>query len=98
MYTGEERRKEQRDFCSGHMEFSNTLCRIEERLIAVDKRINGTIDDVKTHIENSRPRNIAIAGVLVTVFIFLFTLAINLGRSDKQIEVNTKILQSMVSK
>jgi len=88
MWDGQERRKEPR-FCSGHMEFSNTLCRIEERLIAIDRRVNGSIDAFEHHIENSRPRNIAIISVLVTVFIFLFTLAINLGRSDKQIEVNT---------
>lgn len=94
-YQGIERRKEPREFCSGHIEFSNTLCRIEERLITVDKRINGTIDAVEKHIENSRPRNIAIAGVALTIFIWLFNIALDLGANKKQIEINTRILQGM---
>ena len=94
MYNGPERRN-QPQFCGGHLEFSNTLVRIEERLIAVDKRINGTIDDVTHHIENSRPRNIALIGTLVTILIFLINFSYGLGQTKKQIEVNTVKLEKM---
>jgi len=95
MWDGTERRSMNR-YCDGHQELREIAIRTEERIIAMDKRINGTVDDVKVHIENSRPRNIAIASILITVFIFLFTLAVNVGRTDKQVEVNTKILQSLM--
>uniref|UniRef100_A0A6M3L9K1 Uncharacterized protein n=1 Tax=viral metagenome TaxID=1070528 RepID=A0A6M3L9K1_9ZZZZ len=88
MWDGQERRSQQ-PYCRGHLEFSNTLVRIEERLIAVDRRINGTIDDVKHHIENSRPRNIALIGALLTIVIFLINFSYGLGQNQKQIAVNT---------
>lgn len=93
-WDGQERRKEQR-YCDGHLEFSNTLARVEERLIAVDRRINGSIKEVEKHIENSRPRNIAIIGVAVSIFVFLFNLAISLGENHKQIVINTARLERL---
>ncbi len=92
MWDGQERRSQQ-PYCGGHLEFSNTLVRIEERLIAVDRRINGTIDEVKHHIENSRGRNIAIGTALVTIVIFLINFSYGLGQTKKQVEVNTVRLE-----
>lgn len=90
MYEGQERRKKMEQYCEGHQELRDTVIRIEERLIAVDKRINGTIGAIEKHIENSRPRNIAIAGVALTIFIWLFNIAVDMGANKKQIEVNTE--------
>jgi len=95
MYDGEERRK-LRSYCDGHLEFSNTLARIEERLIAVDRRINGTMDEIKHHIENSRPRNIALIGALLTIVIFLINFSYGLGQTKKQIEINTVKLEKIL--
>ena len=94
MYTGPERRQGMR-YCDGHQELRDTMIRVEERLIAMDKRINGTIVDVEKHIENSRPRNIAIAGVAITLFIWLFNIAVELGAAKQQISVNTKIVEKL---
>ena len=85
-------------YCESHLEISNTLARIEERLIAMDVRINGTIDDIKTHIGNSRPRNIAIGVTLVTVFIFIFNLAVSSGESRNQIKINTERWDRLLEK
>jgi hypothetical protein len=89
MWDGTERRSMQR-YCDGHQELREIAIRTEERIISMDKRINGTVDEVKTHIENSRPRNIAIAGVALTIFIWLFNIAIDLGANKKMIEINTQ--------
>ena len=92
-----ERRK-QMQFCEGHLNLMTALARIEERQIAMDLRINGTIDDIKQHIGNSRPRNIAICVALVTVFIFIYNQAVNLGENRRQIEVNTKRWDRLLEK
>lgn len=82
-------------YCEGHQELRDIMIRVEERQIAMDKRINGTVDDIKSHINNSRPRNIAVIGVAITIFIFIYNMAISLGENNRQIQVNTKILEKM---
>jgi hypothetical protein len=85
-------------YCEGHQELREIMIRVEERQIAMDKRINGTVDDIKSHINNSRPRNIAIIGVAVTIFIWVFNIAVEAGATRKQVEVNTKIIETKVNK
>ncbi len=82
MYEGEEKRTSPREFCSGHLEFSNTLCRIEERLIAVDKRINGSIESIGKHIDQGTKWRLSI---IVAVALGLVAW----GESKRQINVNT---------
>lgn len=93
-----ERRKEPR-FCEGHLEFATTLARIEEKVnstdktvIAVDKRINGSIDDLRHHINNSRGRNLAIALFILGLIISAFSFARDIGKNEQQIKVNTEHL------
>lgn len=76
--------------CAGHQELRDTVIRIEERLIAVDKRINGSINAIEKHIDNSRPRNIAIAGLVITIFIFIYNMAISLGENKRQVDINSQ--------
>lgn len=85
-------------YCDGHQELREIMIRVEERQIAMDKRINGTVEDIKTHINNSRPRNIALIGLAITVFIFIFNMAISLGENHRQIEVNTGRLKVIEGK
>jgi hypothetical protein len=85
-------------FCEGHQELREIMIRVEERQIAMDKRVNGTVDDIKTHIQNSRPRNIAIVGLAITIFIWLFNIAGDLGAKGRQIEVNTKRWDRLLEK
>jgi hypothetical protein len=95
-WDGAERRQNIR-FCEGHLPLIETLARIEERQIAmkdtveaVDKRINGSINTIEKHIENSRGRNLTIALAFVGVIGSLITFAYGLGESKKQIEINTQ--------
>lgn len=97
MYTGPERRSNTR-FCEGHITLCEDIAIVKTTVLNLDKRINGTIDDVKTHINNSRPRNIAIIGVAITIFIFLFNMAVSLGENHRQIQINTEIIKEMQSK
>jgi hypothetical protein len=85
----EERRKTPR-FCEGHIQLCEDIAVIKSTVLSLDKRINGSIDTIEKHIENSRGRNIAIGSALVSIVIFLFTLAYQWGISNKQIQVNTE--------
>lgn len=89
-YSGEERRKEIGRYCDNHTKFCEDIAIIKTTVINLDRRINGSIGTIEKHIDNSRPRNIAIIGVAVSIFIFLFNMAVSLGESKKQIEINTK--------
>ena len=104
VWDGTERRSMNR-YCDGHQELREIMIRVEERQIAqddkfdaLDKRVNGTVDDIKTHIVNSRPRNIAIAGVALTIFIWLFNIAVDLGANKKMIEINTQRWERTIAK
>jgi len=94
MYTGPERRSNQR-YCDGHIALCEDMAIVKTTVLNLDKRINGSIDDIKTHIDNSRPRNIAIIGAAITIFIFLFNMAMSLGENKKQIEINAKQLEQI---
>jgi hypothetical protein len=85
-------------YSDGHQELRDTMIRVEERIIAMDKRVNGTVDEIKIHIENSRPRNIAIAGVAISIFVWLFNIAIEMGANKKQIEINTQRWERTINK
>jgi hypothetical protein len=102
-WDGTERRKGFRGYCDGHLKLEElvtktyeTSIRTEERVIALDKRVNGTVGDVKTHISNSRPRNIAIIGVGVTIFVWMFSLAVEMGAHKKQVEINTQRWEQLI--
>ncbi len=89
-------------FCDSHTELVSTLARIEERLIAVDKRINGSINDVEHHIENSRSRNLAIIVAFISVFATVFwhygDAKQETGAIKKQVEINTQRWDKLIHK
>ena len=95
-YNGEERRKEPR-YCAGHFGFSTSLARIEERLISVDKRINGSIDDITKHIEHGAKWRLTICGLVLGFAIFIFNVVVTQAKTNKLVEINTekwKVLES----
>ncbi len=69
--------------------------RMEERLIAVDKRINGSLDTVAKHIDQGTKWRMAI----VVAFIGLVGVFVNnirgFGNAEKQIEINTARLNRL---
>jgi hypothetical protein len=89
MYSGEERRKDSK-FCDGHILFSNTLARVEERLIAIDKRINGSIEDIEKHIEHGGKWRASIIGVGSGLVLAVIGWVFAYGQIAKQVEVNTE--------
>ena len=92
------------DYCSQHEEMkekidkietktdnnSLILARIEERLIAVDKRINGSIDAIQEHIQHGTKWRLAI----VVVALGLITFAVNRieaqAKTNQLVEINTQ--------
>jgi len=76
-------------FCKGHIEFSNTLARVEERLIAVDKRINGSIKEIETHIEHGGKWRASIIGVGASVILATIGWVFAYGQIAKQVQINT---------
>ena len=76
-------------FCPGHTELSSTLARVEERLIAVDKRINGSIESIEKHIEHGGKWRLSIIGVAVTLVLAVIGWVYAYGQIAKQVEVNT---------
>ena len=96
-------------FCDSHTDIVTTLARMEERQIAinerlerVDKRINGSIDDIKHHIENSRGRNIAIVLAFISIFATIFwnygDAKQETGSLKKQVEINTGRWDKLIQK
>jgi len=88
-YNGEERRKEPR-YCAGHLGFATSLARIEERLISVDKRINGSIDDITKHIEHGSKWRLAICGLVLGFIIFIYGIITSQAKTNQLVEINTE--------
>ncbi len=76
----------------GNIEIIERLARIEERLIAVDRRVNGSIDAVEKHIEHGVRWRLGIVCALVGLVGLFVNGLVEGGRKDKQIEINTERL------
>jgi hypothetical protein len=89
-WDGTERRiNPSRIFCEGHIELSNTVCRIEERLISVDKRINGSINAIEKHIEHGSKWRLSIVGVAGGLVLAIIGGVYTYAQVAKQVEINT---------
>ena len=96
-WDGQERRNSSRGFCEGHLTLcedmaivKTTVINLDKNIIAMDKRINGSVNDMKKHMEGSKSRNLTIALSFIGVVLFLFNLSASLGESKRQLEINTK--------
>lgn len=92
----EERRKAPR-FCEGHIQLCEDIAVIKTTVLALDKRINGSVNAIEKHIDNSRGRNIAVFGSIITIILFLFNLAYALGVNKKQVDINTERWNRLIS-
>jgi hypothetical protein len=68
------------------------IARVEEKVVAIDKRINGSIDDIKKHIEHGQAWRIAIVGVSVGLVLQTIALAFMWGKLVNTVEFNTRRL------
>jgi hypothetical protein len=85
----EERRKNPR-YCEGHISLCEDIAVIKTTVLNLDKGINGSIDTIEKHIDNSRGRNLAIVLVFLGMIGWLFTQGIAWGESKKQTQINTE--------
>lgn len=85
MYQGAERRAEPR-YCDSHVKLCEDVAVIKTTVLALDKRINGSIGAVEKHIENSRSRNLMIILAFVGL---IFGFLKGIGGAENQIKVNT---------
>lgn len=89
MYEGKERRQEVRQFCEGHIDLCKDMAIVKTTLLALDKRINGSISAMENHMKNSRGRNMAISLAFLGMLTFLLGVSFKLGANAKQLEINT---------
>jgi hypothetical protein len=87
-WDGTERRKI--GFCDQHIELVSTLARIEERVINIDKRINGSIDDIKVHIEHGNRWRLAITSVALSLILAIISGVFAYGKLCGLVEDNTQ--------
>ena len=74
------------------------LARMEERQIAIDRRINGSIDDIKLHISNGQKWRGTILSVCVMVVIQFIGFAYMYGGLSKTVSVNEKSVLRILNK
>jgi hypothetical protein len=75
--------------CPEHDDLLVTITRIDTTLLNVDKRINGSIDDIKKHIEHGQAWRMGIIGVAAMVIIQTLVLSSMWGKLVRTVEVNT---------
>lgn len=85
----EERRK-------NYPQIIERLARIEERQIAIDDRINGSIDAIKEHIDHGHRWRTAIIGIFVAIIIQVVTFAYVYGNLAKTVSINERTLEREV--
>ncbi len=76
----------------GNIEIVERLTRIEERLIAVDRRVNGSLDIVAKHIDQGTKWRLAIVIAFIGLTGVFVSSVSSWGKAEKQIEVNTERL------
>jgi hypothetical protein len=105
IYQGEERRKNVQDHRSpiiickqeGKIDtICDTLHRVDTSISKLDMRINGSLDKMAIHVEDSIYWRRFIMGVAISLVVSivggataLFSLSYNLGQYTKMIQVNT---------
>ena len=84
-----ERRQNIKQLCDGHIKLCEDIATIKQKVIAIDTRINGSIDQIEKHIEHGDKWRMTIAGVAVTLILVIVGGLMKFTRDEKQIEVNT---------
>jgi len=64
--------------------------RLEERQIAIDKRINGSIDDIQTHISHGNKWRIAVVSTFVIIVLNALVGVYQYGRVCERVDALCK--------
>ena len=73
------------DYCKDHTKMYGTLCRIDETTQNLDRRINGSIDDIKKHIEHGHSWRIGIIGVAFLLILQIISFAYVYGQLNQKV-------------
>ncbi len=83
--------------CDQHEKLFGLVSRIDERTISIDKRINGSIDDIEKHIERGTSWRIGILGVAVGLIIQVIAFAYMYGQiCQKVFSLEREVFASIV--
>jgi hypothetical protein len=72
------------------------LARTEERIIALDKRINGSIGTFYDHVKQGKTWRMAVAGIALTIVLEFIGFAFVFGTLFETVRVNERIIQREV--
>lgn len=84
-WDGVERRKEQREYCSAHIQFSNDIAVIKNSLQNIEKTITQGVTFKNGVVITLIAQVVVIISVIVSVANWC-------GKIEKQVEINTKRL------
>lgn len=73
------------EYCKDHLEMYGTICRIDETTQSLDKRINGSIDDIRKHIEHGQAWRVGIIGVGAMLVVQIIAFAYMQGQLNQKI-------------
>jgi len=82
-------------YCVDHVKLVEDVAIIKTTALALDKRINGSIDEIQKHIEHGTAWRVAIIGVFAMMMIQILILSSMWGRLCKTVEVNTVRLNDL---
>ena len=90
--------------CSEHIQLIKEIDKgnanidvIKEKIIGVDARINGSIDDIKKHIEHGQAWRMSIVGVFIVIIIQIGTFVYLWGGVTEIVKKNTDHLWKTVT-
>ena len=66
--------------CEQHEKLFGLVSRIDERTFAIDKRINGSIEDIERHIARGTSWRVGIVGVAAILLIQILSFAYMYGK------------------
>lgn len=73
------------------------LARIEERQVAIDNRINGSIDDIRSHISAGARWRSAIIAIVCAIVLQVVGFSYMYGNLCKTVSVNERILTRILT-
>ena len=93
--------KEQHIVCTEKETLNGLLvlvARTEERVVNLDKRINGSLKTYQDHIVQGKGWRMAIIGTLVMIVLQIIGFAFVYGTLSKTVNVNERIIQRVLDK
>lgn len=78
--------------CDQHNELTNLIARVEERVIALDKRINGSYDMFLDHVKQGKMWRGVVVGISVTLIVNIIGFAYLFGTLSKTVCMNERII------